>query len=229
MYITVQKPLASQRYWVLDFDRCLGDVDVLFRYFTTVIDEHYGVRAEELVSARRRTEKSRGSFDVIGYLLRHDVVSESELDALGDEYAKRCADDPLVVLPGTRDFLAFLQDNYPERYGILTFGNSRWQRMKLKAAGLDNLPCRIAGTPYKAREIASWYDEAKGGYQLPQPFASAGEMITEVVLVDDKIVAFEDRHPSTTGYLVSSDLRMDDGRVCSVGHLGEIINIEQHK
>lgn len=232
----MQNQPVNERYWAVDFDRCLGDVDVLFDHYISVLRDHHDVDSREIVVARKKVEASKGSFDLIGYLLKSGTLTEDELQLVGKEFIKRATGDPAVLMPGAQEFLAYLKANYTRRYGIVTFGNPYWQRLKIAAVGLDWVPCMVVDSSYKARQIASWYDRRANLYILPRLLLeglSADELtVREVILVDDKPIAFDGLHDATRGYLVSANVGCDadpiyNGRVDRVANLGVIVDIEE--
>lgn len=229
---------ADYRYWAVDFDRCLGNVDVLFNHYVEVLRDYHAVAPEEIIAARREVEASGGSFDLVRYLTDNGIVTDAELELAGKEYISRAAVDPGVLMPGAHAFLAYLESNYHTRYGIVTFGNPYWQRLKIAAAGLADMPCMVVNSAHKARQIASWYDETTMGYLLPAALREGIDIdarpIREVILVDDKPVAFDGLHEATRGYLVqahgglTADFMYGD-RVDRVADLAEIITCEQSR
>lgn len=232
----MQNQLANHRYWAVDFDRCLGDVDALFNHYLEVLRDYHDIDPREVAAARARVEKSKGSFDLIGYLLKNGILTDNELDLVGKEYVARTVADPEVLMSGASEFLAYLESNYHGRHGIITFGNPYWQRLKVAAAGLADVPCKVVDSPYKAREIAGWYDEVRRRYIVPSPLMddvdAHGQQVHEVILVDDKEVAFDGMHRATRGYLVAEQaigkIDADNAnRLVAVSNLMQIIDCEQ--
>lgn len=225
----------KHRYWVIDFDRCLGNVDVLFEHYLDVLCDHHRIDAESIVTARRKVEASKGSFDVVSYLISNGLLTDNELQLVGEGFIRRSAGDARVLMPGAQEFLRYLKLCFEGRYGVVTFGNPYWQQLKISAAGLGGMPHMVVNSPQKASYIATWYDNQAERYILPKSLlnshSGAHQTIKEVVLVDDKPKAFDGLHAMTSGYLVTqrtedSDIPMSIGRVKWVENLTAIIDSE---
>lgn len=225
-------------YWCLDFDRCLGDVDALFGHYVSALARYGHVTADELMVARRQVEATEGSFDLIGFVRQVESITDEQLSLIDEAFIDEAKKDSAVLRPGATALLAFLAAEHPDAFGIMTFGNPHWQLLKIKAAGLSDVPCLIAPSPHKAREIATWYDEPSRCYFLPESLVRSQSAIDEVVLVDDKLVAFHDMHAQTRGYWIPDPhhkayARQDDAtrsivnRLIGVAHLEEIIESER--
>jgi hypothetical protein len=111
----------------------------------------------------------------------------------------------------------------------MTYGNPYWQRLKIAAAGLEKVPCIVVDSSRKARQIASWYDEAQNRYVLPRPLLDGAgaddRIVREIILVDDKLVAFDGLHERTRGYLVSGGEKYDSAPIGSVG-VRQVVGLE---
>ena len=204
---------------------------MLFGHYIGVLRDYYDIDPLVIVAARKKVESSKGSFDLVGYLLESGTLNQAELEQVGEEFIKRSAADPAVLMPGAEKFLQYLQLYYAGKFSIMTFGNPDWQRLKIAAVGLDTMKCLIVDSSRKARQIASWYDEASSGYVLPDALLDGSRVvIQEIILVDDKPVAFKDLHEKTRGYLVNGDLKGDvdlvGGRVTVVNNLEDVIDCE---
>jgi FMN phosphatase YigB (HAD superfamily) len=226
----------KQVYWCLDFDRCLGNVDVLFAHYVAALEENGLITPSEVSAARQEVEATKGSFDLIGYLRHVESISDEQLLITDELFIDKVKGDSTVRLPGAADLLAFLASEHRGAFGIMTYGDPHWQLLKIKAAGLANLPRLVVSSPHKAREISTWYDAASQSYRLPTALAGVVKTADEVVLVDDKIAAFEGMHVQTRGYWVYPIGKLDEatrrslsvvGRVVDVAHLGDIIRHEQ--
>lgn len=230
---------TKSRYWAVDFDRCLGNVDVLFAHYVAVLNDHRLITPEEVIAARKRVESTKGSFDLVGFLRKTEGVTDEQLALVGEEFIFRSINDPAVLMPGADYFLKYLTANYAGQYGIVTFGNPYWQHLKIKAAGLADVPCLVVGSVHKAQEIAQWYDAFDQGYHLPDVLTMEGQVglvADEVILVDDKKRAFDAIHTATRGYWIpgahekgiwSGNKTVADEQVVRIENLIEIIERER--
>lgn len=91
------------------------------------------------------------------------------------------------LLPGAIELLSFLQQKTIS-HGILTYGQANWQRAKILATGLADLPAVITEHTDKGALIASWR-QASGAYQLPPELG--GQFVEQIMLIDDKIYSFD--------------------------------------
>ncbi|HET8884487.1 MAG TPA: hypothetical protein VFM68_03375 [Candidatus Saccharimonadales bacterium] len=196
----------DRSFWALDFDRCLGNTEALYELFAAVLHEHNIISVDELRAIRRKVEATGGSFNVVSYLLDHHILDEQQLLVLEEEYVRRGRLQETLVQPGIHDLLAFLDKRPGTHYGIVTQGNPRWQLLKIKAAGLDNLHCSVVDSVHKAAKIAGWYDDTVHAYAIPAILTGGATessvYAAEVVLVDDKPQAFTGIHQATRGYWV---------------------------
>jgi len=160
-----------------------------------------------------------------------DVIAEQ----VGEETAARLEEvfidesqRQYLLLEGAEDLFAYT-DNAPERsFGILTYGSPKGQMMKLKATKLDTLPLMITQQKHKGELIMSW--KVPDGYQLPSEYG--GQLVDQVVLVDDRIFSFEGLPNDVRGYWVTDDLSLLDtvehaANVKPVYSLQEVIDNEQ--
>ncbi len=93
-------------------------------------------------------------------------------------------------------------------YGILTFGGETWQRMKLQATGLDDIPYIITHVKEKGRLLAGW-KQTDRTFQLPEELAvNRISRADSLVLLDDKVISFIGIPSGVTGILVQPE----DGR-----------------
>jgi hypothetical protein len=230
---------TKSRYWAVDFDRCLGNVDVLFAHYVAVLNDHRLIAPKEVIAARKRVEFTKGSFDLVGFLRKAEGITDEQLALVGEEFIVRSINDPAVLMPGAERFLKYLSTNYAGRYGIVTFGNPYWQHLKIRAAGLADVPCLVVGSVHKAREIAQWYDVHDDRYHLPDVLTAKGQAglaAGEIILVDDKKRAFDAIHTATRGYWIPGAYEMDEwvgdetragNRVVRIESLNEIIERER--
>lgn len=216
----------------IDFDRTLADTDKLLEVFLQVVDEYTTIPREQLARAAEDVKQRGDSFDTAGYVRDH-LLAENRLDdweKLAEWYIREAA-SLNMLLPGAAELLQYF-DQQGIRYGILTYGNPLWQRLKLSAARLQHVPHIIMPTKDKGRLIASW--QRAGISLLPGEFG--GGEVTSVLLIDDKAVSFDafPAYPSagywvvdTTNMLLSQRGEVPEN-VTQVGDLFELQDILIH-
>ena len=187
-------------FWALDFDRCLGGTPALYDLFASIIQELGIISTTQLQDARHKIEQTGGSFDVISYLYQYRLIDDAMYDRVVETYCQRAHDDPRGMLePGAEAFLEWLR-RANQAFGILSYGDERWQRLKIAASGLSAVNTMITPEKRKGRLIASWYGDQEAAYTVPSIFTSGSTQFDEVVLVDDKAVAFDTLPATARGY-----------------------------
>lgn len=190
-------------FYVLDFDRCLGNTAKLYAQLERSIEALTPITLDQLRHVRNEVEASGGSFDAATYVqqvlgqARSSVTWESICETM---IAASHVQDMLE--PGAGELLQLLNE-HDQRYGILTYGSEAWQRTKLRAAGLSEIPAIITNHTKKSEEIAEW-KQSDGAFLIPatltldnQPF-----LVDAIVLIDDKAVSFKGLPNGVSGYHV---------------------------
>lgn len=220
-------------FFVLDFDRCLGDYGANISLSKEVIYELFAIDGQAFQSAHDEIKANGASFQVLEYLEKNDP--NVDLDVFQNTYIKRAHEAPGSLLePGAIEFIDFLRaSNY--HFCIISFGNKGWQTTKITAAGFGDITKLIIPNEYKGRHIAKWFDEASGHFIIPKECFLDGiaKKAREVVLIDDKIKAFNGLPVGARGYLLQDIERIrssQQGKVPSsvkrVTRLDEIIDQE---
>lgn len=191
----------QETFFAIDFDRCISNTDALFDVFYAVVDDHEELNREQLIKARKAIEDNGGSFDQITALKEH--LSETSLLAFIDEFIQRSRTQDLLN-PGSRELMGALDAN-SVAYGIITYGNSDWQDIKIRASGISGISVLITPHGRKAEIVNSWQKD-DGLFTIPHTLAPTdGELRTEtVVLIDDKALAFTHLSSHARGYWVKS-------------------------
>jgi hypothetical protein len=178
--------------------------------------------------------KAKGaSFQVLDYLEKKDP--DMDLDVFQSAYIKRAHKTPGSLLePGAIEFMDFLRaSNY--HFCIISFGDKGWQNTKIIAAGFGDIAKLIIPNEYKGHHIAQWLDKENGHFVIPKECFSDGvaKKAREVVLIDDKVKAFNGLPVGARGYLLQDIARIrssQQGKVPSfvkrVTRLDEIIDQE---
>lgn len=226
-------PENVENFYVIDFDRCLGNVDASFSLLQSIIGEMGLVSSDEFAKVRADTEARGESFTVFGYLKAY--TTDQVTQQVVDEFIRRgkdAASDSLLEA-GAQEFINWLDKNH-KYYGIMSYGDRIWQPTKIAASGLGKVACMIVDNPQKASVITTWRNKANGQYELPQAFG--GYTTSEIILIDDKATAFDMLPEGTRGYWVVKDghtLPFQQGIVPSVitrvEQINQIINLEQRR
>ena len=221
-------------FYALDFDRCLGNTNQLYHLLLTIVEENDLTAAAKLDETRIAVESSGGSFDMMTYLEEH--LDAKQLYDLTQAYLAFQPTYPDVFLnKGARHLLNWLEEQRVG-YGIFTYGGTVWQTLKLKRAGLGDVPRFILDHPMKSQHLTGLYDEYSSMYHLPASFQS-GRQYHSIVVVDDKPQAFIglDTTPNTRGYWIcdvdrhisEEERRTVPENVRQIQSLDEIIHYEQ--
>jgi hypothetical protein len=220
-------------FFVLDFDRCLGDYDANISLLKEVIDEFSIIDMHKFQSAHDEVKAQGTSFQVLDYLEKNDP--NADLDIIQNEYIKRAQRASGSLLePGALEFMDFLRASN-HHFCILSFGDNQWQTTKIIASGFGDVAKLIIPNEYKGRHIAQWYDEVNGHFIIPKEcfLDEIAKKAREVVLIDDKVKAFNDLPTGARGYLLQDISRIygsAQGKVPSsvrrVTRLDEIIDKE---
>ena len=220
-------------FFALDFDRCLGNYEANVRLIREVINELSAIDGQTFQSAHDETKASGVSFRVLDYLKETDPGID--LDIIQNIYIKRAQAAPGSLLEsGANEFMDFLRlANHS--FCIMSYGDKNWQTTKITAAGFGDVVKLIVSNEYKGRHIAEWFDEQSGHFIIPKECFLDGisKMAREVVLIDDKVKAFNDLPAKARGYLLQDISRIyasPQGRIPSsvkrVTRLDEIIEHE---
>lgn len=169
---------------VCDLDRTLLNTGLVFDIFqNTLIDLGYD-GSERLLEARRQLEASGGSFDVFKFI--RSVLPPEQFERAMETFRDNASEHDLLN-EGAGEFLTFLKER-EVNFGILTKGSDRWQREKLIAAGLDEVPTIIIPKEGKGKLITTWYDTLSDQFILPLDFG--GGTYGHLVMIDDKVSEF---------------------------------------
>lgn len=217
----------SQKYWLLDLDRCLLDTNALHLVFDEIVRNMNVVDVNDIINAKRIVEEqSGGSFDTAEFI-------QTELARLGRQDKWQDIEANFVVasknydylMPGARQLLAELQAK-GQQHGIITFGGQTWQAVKIRAAGIEHVPHFITDQKSKGYLVSDWL--AAG--QMPEALKRAS--FNEVIMLDDKVASFKgfpgDR---ARGYQIRTgkdiEVNPDDlpANVTSVESLHDIIKL----
>lgn len=193
-------------FWVIDFDRCIGNVDQLYSLFEAVVTEVMPLDVAQLEAARQKMEAIGGSFNVLGYLRDVAKINQAAHDRVTQSFLERARSMRHQLLePGAEELFQYLKTQAIP-YAIISYGNPGWQRLKIRAAGCGEVPTHITSYPEKGMLITDWHDKLGGHFAVPANIAGSTTdlLVDEVVLVDDKARAFHGLPAYARGYWVHS-------------------------
>jgi hypothetical protein len=223
-------------FYALDFDRCLGNYEANVSLIKEVIDELSTINGQTFQSAHDETKATGISFRVLDYLKDNDP--DTNIDNIQNVYTERAHAAPGSLLEsGADDFINFLRAAN-HSFCIMSFGDKNWQTTKITAAGFGEIAKLIVSNEYKGQQIAEWFDEQSGHFIIPKEcfVDRVTRRAREVVLVDDKVKAFDGLHSNARGYLLQDISRIyasQQGKIPSsvrrVTRLDEIIEHEKFR
>jgi hypothetical protein len=182
----------SNTFFVLDFDRCIGDTNGIQSVLEMVLLRETGIAPEMLHRARTRIEDLGRTFDTINqvHLLLKDTGSDVAWEHIREQFIAEAHSHDLL-LPHARELLAILQDRHIA-HGIITYGiEEAWQLTKLEATGLLDVPHLVTRIEEKGRLLTGW-KRKDGLFAIPPGLSRAGEsfMASDLVFIDDKAKSF---------------------------------------
>lgn len=188
-------------FYVLDFDRCLGDIESSFDLLKEVAQELSVGSGDSLQSAREYIESSGGSFSALKHL--EELNPGMDLNVVGEIFLKRAKlQQGNTLEPGAIELIEFLISSGRD-FCIMSYGDKKWQMLKINGAGLGNVANIIVPSRHKSAYIAKWLNVKKQFVIPPDFFAdNQSRLADEVVLIDDKIMAFDGLPLGARGYLV---------------------------
>lgn len=175
-------------FYVVDFDRTLADSDKLLEVFIEIADKYFQI-PKETIKTLDIEIKQRGDTLFLASYIRDKMNEEDRLDEW-DDLEKRFIHESRALnylLPGASELLEWLEAR-GKRYGILTYGDPLWQRIKLTAAGFKHVRHIIMEQKEKGMFISKW-QQTDGAFRLPDAFGR-GEA-DSIILIDDKAVSFD--------------------------------------
>lgn len=190
--------------FILDFDRCLGN-ESLYKLFDEIVAGTNSINTKKLKTSRDKVEAEGESFDTLHWL-RGELGDESDvIKRVLDEYIRRADErgNETFLSPGAKELLAYLRDSHIPNM-IMTYGGNEYQTLKLRAAGLQNVPTEIVANKAKAVYIARWWDDVSRKFIVPLPY-SEPIRVDMLVLIDDKAQSFCGLPEQASGYWVRDD------------------------
>jgi phosphoserine phosphatase len=177
----------KNEFYIVDFDRTLVDSDKLTEVFIEVADQYGAISREQVAKADADMKQTGDSFDTAGFVRDH-LTNEGRID-LWQDLEKQFIHESRslnMLLPGAEELLEWLAQ-HGKRYGILTYGNPLWQRLKLTAAGFKHVRHIIMEQKEKGKLITSW-QQPDGTFRIPESLGRCE--VERVVMIDDKAISF---------------------------------------
>lgn len=191
---------ASTEFYIVDFDRTLVDTNKLNEVFFEIAEAYGAISRERMEQAEADVKRTGDSFDTAGYV--RDRLAQEGRGEDWEALEKRFIHESRslnYLLPGAAELLEWLAAN-AKRYGILTYGNPLWQRIKLTAAGFNHTRHMILQQKEKGKLISTW-QQPDGSFRLPEAMGKGDA--SHIVLIDDKAVSFNGFPPAPSrGYWV---------------------------
>lgn len=205
-------------FFILDFDRCIGNTDKFHEVLEQVIEQETMVSRQQLAEAKKATEARGETFDTIRYVKNAliDAGDGMSWQPIEREFISQ-AQKLNMLLPYARQLFRILEsEKIP--FGILTYGGEAWQLAKLEAANLLHVPHLVTGIEGKGKILTGW----KKGNEFIIPPALTKEFVplhvNEIVFLDDKAVSFNGVPEGVRGVRVEPD----DGRALLPIQMGEL-------
>ena len=187
----------DKSFFAIDFDRCLTKGEAFALLIMEILDGMGVISYVELNEAKEFVESQGGSFMMLTYLRDRGYLDSETEEKLAHVFCERAARDRYKYIADDADeFFAYLQSEHIP-HAIISYGENSWQELKIKAAGFESIPHQIVSHPRKSDELRSWLND-DGRYALPRIFGD--RTVEEIVLIDDKAVAFEALPPRVRGY-----------------------------
>ena len=197
--------IKEAEYYIVDFDRTLVDTDKLNEVFIEICEQYGVISRERLMKVDAEVKQNGDSFGMAKYV--RDTMAEQDRDGEWGKLEKQYIHESRALnylLPGAAELLEWLAA-HGKRYGILTYGNPLWQRMKLTAAGFNHTHHIILEKKEKGRFISKW-QRSDGLFKIPDALGRG--TVDRIVMIDDKAVSFDSfpGNPSA-GYWVLDSAR----------------------
>ncbi|HEX5797053.1 MAG TPA: hypothetical protein VFX86_01535 [Candidatus Saccharimonadales bacterium] len=174
--------MAADDLYILDFDRTLLDVYAVMELTERACDivgiEFAGIGKDQVdASAEARSYSPLETIKMAG----GDKLMQFKQGFIN------LADPDKLVFPDGRRYLETLKKK-DKPHMILTYAvDIEWQKIKLEASGLIDVPHVITLDPKKGQIIANWLNQG-GKYDPGLPGINPAGRI---VLIDDRLRAFE--------------------------------------
>ncbi len=187
--MTTLDPDNPQEFFIVDFDRTLADSDKLLEVFMEIADKYFHIPREQIAQVDAEI-KQRGDTLFLASYIRDRLNAEDRIEEWAELEKKFIHESRALnyLLPGAAELLEWLAAG-GKRYGILTYGDPLWQRLKLTAAGFNHVRHIIMEQKEKGKFIKSW-QRPDGTFRIPDALGRGDA--DSIILIDDKAVSFAD-------------------------------------
>ncbi|MEO5950254.1 MAG: hypothetical protein ABIQ04_02290 [Candidatus Saccharimonadales bacterium] len=233
--LRIKSQKVIEIFFVLDFDRTLGNTDLLFDIFQSVTETNTSFSVNQLAAGRREVESKGESFDVIDYV-KSELSSDNKSSVWHgiEGLFIKSSNQADCMMPGAQELLAILDETH-KSYGILTYGGEQWQTLKIKATGLTYVPMLVTDSYAKGKLISTWR-QPDGTFQIPDSLSKGQGLIAKkIVLIDDKKQNFDHLPANCTGFYIVGKTTYTDNKfskppkgVIEVENLLEVISLLDH-
>jgi hypothetical protein len=189
--MNANKLRADSVFFVLDFDRMLGNTGKFHDFLEMVIEQETEIKASQLRTARFDAEARGKSFDTVDYLRQFLNASGSEKtwQQIQRVFIARIQNEDMLE-PYAAELLQLLKAKKLP-HGIVTFGGEAWQLAKLEGANLLEVPHVVTHIQEKGKILTGW-KKASGDFIIPPALTRDFKplTVTSIVFLDDKSVSF---------------------------------------
>lgn len=195
-----QSKTNSVDYFIVDFDRTLADSDKLLEVFMEVADTYFQIPKAQIAQVDMEL-KQRGDTLFLATYVRDHLSEQNRLEEWEALEKKFIHESRALnyLLPGAAELLEWLAA-HGKHYGILTYGDPLWQRLKLTASGFNHVRRIIMEQKQKGKLISNW-QLPDGTFRMPHELGRG--IVDRIIMIDDKAVSFEQFPPEPSrGYWV---------------------------
>lgn len=187
---------TDKTVYIIDFDRTLLNVGKVMELAEAVSLE-LGIDFADIKKKSKETEGTGWSYSPLEAIKQADI---SKFEAFKRLFVDRADKSKLLYDDGQR-FLAKLKDA-GKPYMILTYAtDDKWQELKLRATGLDEIPHYVTKNMIKSKDITDWVQ--KDGTIAPP--VQGINPAKEAWLIDDRGRVFDGLPGSCKGFYLKRD------------------------
>lgn len=210
-------------FYLIDFDRTIYDTikgaDIMIEELSRISEQS----AETIRQQLQESDKISVSFAIRDRIV--DLVGEELANKVEESFVKR-AQSQTMLLEGTNELIDYIR-SLGSPFGILTYGSPRGQEMKIRSAGMSEVPHLITDRSHKGALMAEWWQ----GDHFTLPTELGGGTADQLVLVDDRLLSFDGLPLNALGYWLAPELSVFDTiehspQVQTVASLREVIERE---
>lgn len=192
--------------YIIDLDRTLIDVEKVMEV-TGAVCKEMGIDFKKIYKDQQDLSKRGTAYSPFGYISKRARVDINQFRARFIERSK----NGRILFSDSQDFIDSLKRNSFD-FLILTHGvDDSWQELKIKAAGLSDIPYVIVKDRYKSRFISNWFSNGH-----IHPGIDRLSIYKRCIFVDDRKEAFIDMPDNCQGYLLDRTEKLSEQAVDQV-------------